>query len=120
MSNALLHATQRVMERVDVERTIAFCEDCRWPFLISRKDLRIRHPHRLQRGASPKSMSPRAGAVLCPVDREAAWLDRLAFRLFEPPGVEGVDYLRFDEMRGMDAKRLKLFRDWLSMLKGGS
>jgi len=89
----------------DETYAVEICESCNWPFLILAKDLACCRELKAARDKDPSAMSPRAGAVLCPMDQELSRLEAIARRQLG-------DIV--DEFAGLPpGTNAALFRDWL-------
>lgn len=97
---------------VDPKDAVAVCEHCGWPFVIAAKDLACCRELKARRLKNPAAMSPRAGAVLCPVDAVLTYQDAVAARrMREDPARKG-DIA--DEVQGLTpGTNHALFLDWL-------
>lgn len=66
------------------DETVVDCEECGHPFVIRSSDLACCRSLKALRVTKPDAMSPRAGAVLCPLDSIVLYQDRVASKKLPP------------------------------------
>lgn len=78
----LQQATEQLLRQIVADPTlrVAICDHCGWPFVIAAKDLACCRELQARRAKNPATMSPQAGAVLCPLDEVLTYQDQVAVR----------------------------------------